>query len=252
MQSNLEELERALGYRFTNRALLARAVTHSSSANETQPPGTQPGGIQPEKAQADNERLEFLGDAVLGLLVGESLFMRFEGFTEGRLSLLKNHLVSAAHLLAVAHDLDLGRYLQLGRGEETAGGRTKQRLLVNAFEAVLAAVYLDGGMDAARDLLVRCALPPGEDLAQIAGSGPPHDFRAELERLARERKLPRPLYLLMGENGPGHARTFTMEVRVGADYIAAAEGSSKKAASHNAARKVCELIRAGREGIGFN
>ena len=238
MQSNLDELESALGYRFTNRALLARAVTHSSSANEAQPAGNEP-----EKAQADNERLEFLGDAILGLLVSESLFNRFEGFTEGQLSLLKNHLVSATHLLAVAHQLELGRFLQLGRGEETAGGRTKQRLLVNAFEAVLAAVYLDGGMDAARDLLVRCALPPGEELAQLAGSGPPHDFRAELERLARDRKLPKPLYLLMGENGPGHARTFTVEVRVGAGYIAEAEGSSKKAASHNAARRVCQLLR---------
>lgn len=238
MQSNLDELERALGYSFTDRSLLARSVTHSSSANETQP--AQP---EPETAQADNERLEFLGDAILGLIVSESLFNRFEGYTEGQLSLLKNHLVSATHLLAVAHTLDLGRYLQLGRGEETAGGRTKQRLLVNAFEAVLAAVYLDGGMDAARQLLVRCALPPDEELAQLAGSGPPHDFRAELERLARDRKLPRPLYFLMSENGPGHARTFTVEVRVGKDYIAGAEGSSKKAASHNAARKVCELLR---------
>jgi ribonuclease-3 len=234
LQSNLDELERALGYSFGNRSLLARAVTHSSSANETQPAPAQ---------QADNERLEFLGDAILGLLVSESLFQRFQDYTEGQLSVLKNHLVSATHLLAVAHALDLGRYLQLGRGEETAGGRTKQRLLVNAFEAVLAAVYLDGGMEAARELLMRCALPPDEDLARLAGSGPPHDFRAELERLARDRKLPRPLYFLMGENGPGHARTFTVEVRVGKDYTAGAEGSSKKAASHNAARKVCQLLR---------
>ena len=240
MQSNLDELESALGYRFTNRPLLARAVTHSSSANETLPAA----GIEPDTAQADNERLEFLGDAILGLLVSESLFNRFECFAEGQLSLLKNHLVSATHLLGVAHKLELGRYLQLGRGEETAGGRTKQRLLVNAFEAVLAAVYLDGGMDAARDLLLRCAMPPAEELAQLAGSGPPHDFRAELERLARDRKLPRPLYLPMGENGPGHSRTFTVEVRVGREYAASAEGSSKKTASHNAARKVCELIRA--------
>ena len=218
--------------------MLARAVTHSSSANETQPVAGQT-----EQAQADNERLEFLGDAILGLLVSESLFNRFEGFTEGQLSLLKNHLVSATHLLAVAHQLDLGRYLQLGRGEETAGGRTKQRLLVNAFEAVLAAVYLDGGMDAARGLIMRCALPPDEELAQLAGSGPPHDFRAELERLARDRKLARPLYFLMAENGPGHARTFTVEVRVGKDFSATAEGTSKKTASHNAARKVCQLLR---------
>jgi ribonuclease III len=234
MQSNLDELERALGHRFAHRPLLARAVTHSSSANEAHPIA---------EGQADNERLEFLGDAVLGLLTSEWLFARFPDFSEGQLSLLKNHLVSATHLLAAAHKLELGRYLQLGRGEETAGGRTKQRLLVNAFEAVLAAVYLDGGMDAARGILVRYALPPDEELAELAGAGPPHDFRAELERLARERRLPRPLYFLIGENGPGHARTFNVEVRVGKDYAASAEGPSKKAASHNAALKVCELLR---------
>lgn len=111
------------------------------------------------QAQADNERLEFLGDSILGWLVSEWLFARFRDFTEGQLSLLKNHLVSATHLLAAAHRLDLGRYLQLGRGEETAGGRGKQRLLVNAFEAVLAAVYLDGGADPARDLLARYVMP---------------------------------------------------------------------------------------------
>jgi len=234
----LDELERTLDYRFTNRSLLERALTHSSSANEAAPataPATQ--------AQADNERLEFLGDSVLGFLTSESLFQRFEVFTEGQLSLLKNHLVSATHLLDVAQKLDLGRYLQLGRGEETAGGRTKQRLLVNAFEAVLAAVYLDGGVDAARALLVAHAIPPAEELEQLAESGPPHDFRAELERLARDKKLPRPLYSIVGESGPGHSRTFTVEVRVGKEYAAADEGSSKKTASHNAARKVCELIR---------
>ena len=107
MQSNLDELERALGYLFANRPLLARAVTHSSSANEAQPvgapqPATPPLGTQLEKAQDDNERLEFLGDAILGLLVSESLFHRYEGFSEGQLSLLKNHLVSATHLVAVA------------------------------------------------------------------------------------------------------------------------------------------------------
>jgi len=239
MQSNLDELERALGHCFANRPLLVRAVTHSSSANEAQPPGAQAAEAH---AHADNERLEFLGDAILGWLVSEWLFTRFPDFNEGRLSLLKNHLVSATHLVAAAQQLDLGRYLELGRGEETAGGRGKQRLLVNAFEAVLAAVYLDGGVSPARDLLARYALPPGDDLALLAGSGPPHDFRAELERRARDRKLPRPLYFLLGENGPGHARIFIVEVRVGKDLSATAEGPSKKTASHNAAHKVCQLM----------
>jgi len=235
MPSNLEELERALGHRFTDRALLARAVTHSSSANEAQSP-------EMRAATADNERLEFLGDAVLGWLVSEHIFSRFPGFTEGQLSVVKNHLVSATHLLDVAHRLDLGRYLQLGRGEETAGGRSKQRLLVNAFEAVLAALYLDGGADAARHLLDRVLIPDDETLTQLAGAGPPQDFRAELERLARDRQLPRPVYAVIHENGPGHARVFTVEVRVGPN-AATAEGSSKKSASHNAARAVCRMLR---------
>jgi ribonuclease III len=238
-QSNLDELEEALGHRFTDRQLLRRAVTHSSSANEAQAPGAEG-----SETQADNERLEFLGDAILGWLAGEYLFVRFHDFTEGQLSLLKNHLVSATHLLAATHRIELGRYLQLGRGEETAGGRTKQRLLVNAFEAVLAAVYLDAGACAARNLLARYVFPPDDVLSQLAGSGPPHDFRAELERIARERKLPRPLYSLTGENGPGHARMFTVEVRVGREFVAAAEGPSKKAASHKAAREVCRLLSA--------
>jgi ribonuclease III len=242
MTPNLDELEQSLGYTFRDRALLDRALTHSSSANELV--GLAEPGALPE-VRTDNERLEFLGDSILGWLVSEWLFARFPDFNEGQLSLLKNHLVSAAHLLAAAHRLDLGRHLHLGRGEETAGGRSKQRLLVNAFEAVLAAVYLDGGVDAARAVIVNQAIPNEEDLAGLAGAGPPRDFRAELDRLARDRALPRPEYQLVGENGPGHARTFMVEVRLGRDLTATAAGSSKKSASHNAARQVCEQLRVG-------
>ena len=233
MSANLDELEEALGYRFRDRELLVRALTHSSSANELHP-GTR---------STDNERLEFLGDSVLGWLVSEWLFDRFRDYTEGQLSLLKNHLVSAAHLLAAAHRLELGRYLHLGRGEETAGGRSKQRLLVNAFEAVLAAVYLDGQAAPAREILLRYAMPEDDELARLAGAGPPHDFRAELDRLSRDKGLPRPVYTLLGEAGPGHARTFTVEVKIGRDIAVRGEGTSKKAASHNAAREVCQLLR---------
>ena len=251
MTPNLDELEQSLGYTFRDRGLLDRALTHSSSANELLSAGAIPesadavlrSGRLGESGRADNERLEFLGDSILGWLVSEWLFARFPDFTEGQLSLLKNHLVSAAHLLAAAHRLDLGRHLHLGRGEETAGGRSKQRLLVNAFEAVLAAVYLDGGVDAARAVIIGQAIPTEEELAGLAGAGPPRDFRAELDRLARDRALPRPEYQLVGENGPGHARTFMVEVRLGRELAATAAGSSKKTASHNAARQVCEILR---------
>ncbi len=234
MPSNLGELEECLGYIFKDRELLVRALTHSSTANEAHPGSSVP---------PDNERLEFLGDSILGWIVSEWLFRRFADFSEGQLSLLKNHLVSAAHLVAVAHKLDLGKHLHLGRGEETAGGRSKQRLVVNAFEAVLAAVYLDGGAAPARDILMRYAIPEEEELMQLAGAGPPHDFRSELERLARDRNLPRPQYATLGEFGPGHARTFTVEVRIGREIAVSGEGPSKKAASHNAAREVCRMLR---------
>ncbi len=248
MKANLDELEQSLGYAFRDRALLDRALTHSSSANELGGPAPAMGeGPDPESpislSRRDNERLEFLGDSILGWVVSEWLFSRFRDFTEGQLSLLKNYLVSAAHLLAAAHRLDLGRYLYLGRGEETGGGRSKQRLLVNAFEAVLAAIYLDGGADAARAVVIRQTIPTEEELMALAGAGPPRDFRAELDRLARDRSLPRPEYQVVGESGPGHARTFIVEVRLGREYVGSAEGSSKKLASHNAARQVCELLR---------
>jgi ribonuclease-3 len=237
MAADLGTLEQALGHVFNDRNLLVRALTHSSSANEVMPVAGPP--VNPR----DNERLEFLGDSVLGWLVSELLFHRFPDFSEGQLSLLKNHLVSAAHLLAAAHRLELGHYLHLGRGEETAGGRSKQRLLVNAFEAVLAAVYLDSGPDAAREIVLRYSIPDEEELLNLAGAGPPQDFRAELERLSREKNLPKPQYLLLGEGGPGHARIFSIEVRVGKDISYAAEGSSKKIAAHNAAREICQMLR---------
>jgi len=233
MNSKLEDLEQALGYSFQDRALLRRALTHSSSANEAG-----------DAASADNERLEFLGDAVLGWIVSEWLFDRFRGFAEGQLSLVKNYVVSAAHLLPAAQRLDLGEYLRLGRGEETAGGRSKQRLLVNAFEAVLAAVYLDGGAERARDLVFRFVIPGDAEAEQLAGAWPPHDYRAELERLARERDLPKPTYTLVNESGPGHARVFAVEARVGKDLAVTAEGPSKKAAAHTAAKVLCERLRA--------
>jgi ribonuclease-3 len=233
MLGSTADLEQALGYTFRQPELLARALTHSSSVNEA----------GPDSAASDNERLEFLGDAVLGWIVSETLYQRFAHFTEGQLSLIKNHLVSATYLLRAAHRLELGQYLRLGKGEETAGGRSKQRLLVNAFEAILAATYLDGGLEAARELVMSHAIPDEAELAQIAGFGPPHDYRAELERLARDRNLPRPQYAITSETGPGHARTFLVEVRLGREIVVSGEGSSKKAASHEAARSVCRILR---------
>ena len=237
MRPNLEDLEQLLGYSFNDRALLVRALTHSSSANEA-----GDSSLNPSLGPLDNERLEFLGDSVLGWLVSELLFQRFRNFNEGQLSLLKNHLVSSSHLQYAARHLQLGEFLHLGKGEESAGGRGKQRLLVNTFEAVLAAIYLDGGAEAARRMIVAHALPETAELERMAGCGPPHDYRAELDRISRERDLSRPEYRLLSESGPGHARVFTVEARLGKDLAFSADGPSKKAAAHKAAREICRRI----------
>src|SRR5450631_724975 len=139
-------LEVRLKYRFTNPELLRRALTHSSLASETRRGGGT--GV------SDNEQMEFLGDAVLGMVVSDVLFRRFPLYKEGELSRVKAHLVSAAHLHGVARRLDLGDYLELGRSEEMSGGRTKKTLLVDALEAIIAAIYLDGGLEAACGFIV--------------------------------------------------------------------------------------------------
>src|SRR3981081_1074827 len=143
----LEKLETALGHRFQNRELLFRAVTHSSRGHEIQ------AALDHTGADADNEQMEFLGDAVLGFLISESLVKRFPSYPEGRLSKLKAHLVSAAHLYEVAREMELGQYLLLGRGEEMSGGRAKRTLLVDCLEALIAALYLDGGIEVTRNLV---------------------------------------------------------------------------------------------------
>ncbi len=142
MRAELESLEARLNYRFSDPAILLRALTHSSHANEAR---TSPGS-----SRHDNEQLEFLGDSILGFLVAEALMERFPEYHEGELSRVKAHLVSAAHLYGVARRLDLGSHLELGRSEEMSGGRAKKTLLVDALEAVIAAMYLDGGMEPVR------------------------------------------------------------------------------------------------------
>src|ERR1039457_6644932 len=146
MRAELESLECRINYRFSGRELLRRALTHSSAANEAH------GGTG--SPQDDNEQLEFLGDSILGFLISEALVRRYPESREGELSQLKAHLVSAAHLHGVARRLDLGSYLELGRGEEMSGGRTKKTLLVDSLEAIIAAIYLDGGIDPARKFIV--------------------------------------------------------------------------------------------------
>src|SRR5579872_3196178 len=195
MRPDVESLEHRTGYRFRDRAILDRALTHSSLVHE------KTAGDGPDTLQ-DNEQLEFLGDSVLGFLVSESLVKRFPGHREGRLSKMKAHLVSATHLLGAAQKMDLGQYLQLGRGEEMSGGRAKRTLLVDALEALIAAVYLDGGLVAARDFVLHCVIGNTNGDMESLEEGLPDqvvDFKSALQELAQARKLPQPKYIIVKE-----------------------------------------------------
>jgi ribonuclease III len=226
-----EALEAALGYQFTTRELLTRALTHRSSAYERAPAAAA------DNACSDNEQLEFLGDAILGFVVSDALVSAHPDFPEGKLSKLKAHLVSALHLHQVAARLKLGDHLVLGRGEEMSGGREKKALLANALEALIAALYLDGGIEPARRFILQHVIGGVEPSSEVA---PATDYKSALQELAQSLKLPQPRYAIVEERGPEHSKTFLVEVRVGRDWASRAEGLSKKSAGQKAAQ---ELLR---------
>ncbi len=225
MRADLVTLEAAIGHSFQNRDVFRRALTHSSSTAETSADLTH------------NEQLEFLGDSILGFLLSEALVQRFPDYREGALSKLKAHLASSVHLHQVARSLNLGAYLVLGKGEEHSGGRLKPTLLANATEALIAALYLDAGMEAARAFIERFVIGgvvvPPEHL----------DLKGELQELAQAHHLPAPRYSILESRGPEHAKLFTVEVRMGKDHAARAEGPSKKIASQRAAKLMLIQIR---------
>jgi ribonuclease-3 len=242
--ADITELEQTLGYRFRRPDLIQQALTHSSQARELESLQT------PELATrfGDNEQLEFLGDAVLGLVTSQELFQRFPGFREGELSKLRAHLVSEKHLIRVARQLDVGRYLHLGRGEEKSGGRNKPAILVDALEAVLAAMYLDGGLEITRNFILQRIVGP--ELSQMAlepGSVLPiTDFKSALQERLQAKGCPQPSYVLVREEGPEHNKTFTVEVRLrlpgssNGEIVGRATGSTKKKAEQDAARQALE------------
>jgi ribonuclease-3 len=232
MPHQLEELERRLGYSFTNRSLLLRALTHKSAATE-QSPGNG--------AAADNEQFEFLGDAVLGFIASDYLMRRFPSHGEGVLSRLKAHVVSAAFLYQASEELGIGGHLLLGRGEELSGGRAKRALLANAMEAIIAAIYFDAGLEPCREFVERQLLSRLR-LDEPSVNPLPLDSKSALQELAQARGLPMPRYLIVRESGPEHSKTFTVEVRVGKNFVACAEGHSKKAAGQRAAQAVLEML----------
>ena len=237
MGADLEALEDRLGYRFRDQGLLRRALTHKSHTYEAT--GEAP------LANQSNEQLEFLGDAVLGLAVSDVLVSQLPALSEGRLSKLKARFVNALHLCEVARELGLGEFLRLGRGEELSGGREKRALLANAMEAVIGAIYLDGGYEAARRFVLAHVTGPIEDVTAAEENGI-KDYKGELQEYAQSAGLPQPRYRIASAEGPEHAKVFRVEVRIGDNHSAAGEGSSKKLASQRAARALLERLR-GRE-----
>src|SRR5216684_5292426 len=237
-------LEKTIGYVFTSRDLLDQALTHSSQAREAEM-------LRPVIAEraADNEQLEFLGDAVLGLVTTEELFRRFPQFSEGQLSKLRAHLVSKNHLIRIAEQLDLGRYLRLGRGEEKSGGRGKAALLVDALEALLGAVYLDAGLETARVIILRhVVLPELEVFISSGTAGNITDYKSALQEKLQAEGRPQPAYVMVKESGPEHQKTFTIEAQLlttmdgEPEFVGRAQGSTKKNAEQDAARQVLEYL----------
>jgi ribonuclease-3 len=253
-EREITALERALGYHFNHGAVIEQAVTHSSQAREQE---SQQAGDS-KYAVNDNEQLEFLGDAILALVISEELFQRFPQFREGKLSKLRAHLVSERHLIRVAQRLELGDYLRLGRGEEKSGGRAKTALLVDAFEAVLAAIYLDGGMEPARGFILREILGPElERMEREGGTLPMTDFKSALQEALQGLGMAQPSYVLVREAGPEHRKTFTVEVRLNAkngegrtEFVGRAQGSTKKTAEQDAARQLLSYLASRPQSAG--
>jgi ribonuclease-3 len=230
-------LEQRLGYKFTHPELLQDALTHSSAIPEMR---ANQNGAALTKIVVNNERLEFLGDAVLELLTSEYLLSAFPNWSEGQLSKSRARLVNARSLEAAARRLQLGEHLRLGRGEEKTGGREKQTLLADAFEAVLAAVYLDAGLAVAREVLQRTLFEQAFEEAgdRMAES----DRKSALQELLQSHGQVPAEYRVVAESGPDHQKIFEIEVWIDGARLASAQGSTKKEAEQSAARKALALL----------
>jgi ribonuclease III len=222
LRDEFEDLEARLGYRFRDRGLLEQALTHRSRAAED-----ASGGV------LDNESLEFLGDAVLGLVVAEALFRQYPGYDEGQKSKIKAAVVSTQSLARHAERIRLGDHLLLGRGEEKTGGRSKPALIADAYEALIAAIHLDGGLDAAAAFLQR-ELKDAIDAGSMQTIA--QDFKSALQERLQASGRPLPDYRISGETGPDHRKIFSVEVVVDGHVLGTASGRTKKEAEQEAAR----------------
>jgi ribonuclease-3 len=221
--------ETALNLEFTNKALLQRALTHRSYLNEN-----------PDYPLEDNERLEFLGDAVLDFITGEYLYHRFPEMAEGRLTNLRSALVRTERLAHYAVQLNLGEFLFLGRGEEDSGGRKRPAILCDAFEALIGALYLDQGIEAAQKFVQKIIEP---SLVEILASDADKDAKSQLQEIAQSHFQVTPTYRTIKEQGPDHAKEFTVEAVIGDKIYGVGEGFSKQSAAQAAAQRALDLLR---------
>jgi ribonuclease III len=250
-----DEIESLLQHQFAQPELLTRALTHRSLAYEkklAEPGARNTNHSQADHAdpKADNEQLEFLGDAVVGFLVAEDLCKRYPELHEGELTRLRAGLVSRKHLGQVASRLNLGAYMLLGRGEERSGGRKKAALLANCIEAVMAALYLDGGVEAVRNFILREIVEPSAPALhdQLHGSIGIGDFKSALQEILQARNHSQPEYSVRAESGPDHRKRFLVEVfarenGVKGKALARGIGSTKKKAEQEAARRAIAKLR---------
>jgi len=235
IRDEFRAVEEALGYRFTDAGLLEHALTHRSRAHED-----ASGGVR------DNESLEFLGDAVLGFIISDRLFRECPDWDEGQKSKARAMLVSTTALARVGEELGLGEHLLLGRGEEKTGGRRKRSLIANTFEALVAAVYLDGGIEGAERFIERW-FRPQLDAVQAGGliPGLPADHKSALQEWVQSHGMGLPQYRLVGEKGPAHRRVFEIEVWVGQRALSQGGGRTEKEAEQQAAERALPVVRTG-------
>ena len=225
----LSTLQQILGISFNDLSLLQQAMVHSSYINEN-----------PDSTPLANERLEFLGDAVLGLVIAEKLHLGYPQFSEGKMTKLRSALVSRDALARIARDISLGNYLYLGKGEETSGGRDKSTNLAGALEAVIAAVFLDQGLAVTRDFILRLL---SKELQRVVSQGVKTDYKSQLQELIQSRQQQIPAYYLIEAVGPAHNRRFTVEVRVNDTVMGRGSSKSKKAAETEAAHAALEHLQ---------
>ena len=223
----IKDLEAALGYKFQDITLLQNALTHSSYANERW-----------HNSLLSNERLEFLGDSILGMVVAAYLYHHFPDRPEGELTRMRADMVCETSLALIAGRLDLGKHLLLGHGEERFGGRSRASILADAVESVIAASFLDGGMEAAKGIIQRfvlCNVP----VSKLQNT----DYKTALQELVQQKKNQTLCYRLVGESGPDHDKVFTAQVLLNDQVVGEGTGSSKKRAEQDAARAALEKLK---------